>query len=229
MRKLKFKVLGNQRWPLYRNFKLLKFNKKKWHFFKRIIQNKSLDGLNNLDPNFSPLFLKSTTFPSVIRKRLLFKNNLLLQKRLRYNDIFLKQYQLKALFLKNKSYSEQFLVDLNSRLDMLLYKTRLFSSISSLRQFLKHEGVLINNKLVYEGNYSLKEGDVILFQPNRRNFYRKYFSKFYNIQVEGLYNILEIDYSIFCFIVKDLESSVLLKTFYKEFYEEMFWAGRLFR
>ena len=229
MRKLKHNLSYTQRWPINRSLKVLKFNRKKWFFLKKLVKSKSLDSINSSSINFTPLFDNKSRFPTVIRKRLIFKNNLLLLNRLRHNDISLKKYQLKSLFYKNRSSYEKFLVDLNSRLDMILYKTRLFSSISSLNQFLRHEGVFVNNKRILNGNYLLKEGDIITFNPKKRLFYKKYFQKFLNIRIDKIHNVLECDFDIFTFIVKNLESDVLLKSVYSEFHKEVFWTGRLFK
>ena len=198
-------------------------------FLKKLVKGAGLDFINSSGPDFTPLFSKNTRFPSIIRKRLLFKNNLLLLKRLRFNDLFIRNKQLKSLFNKKNLTYQQSLVKLNSRLDVLLYKTRLFSSIASLNQFILHEGVLINNKKVFNKNYILKEGDVILFHPNRRLFYKNYFTKLYHIKTNNFNNVIESDYSIFCFIIKDLSSDTLLKSIYCESYEDSFWVSRLFK
>ena len=87
-----------------------------------------------------PLFNKyNNNFPTVIRCGLLYKNSILLNKRMRFNDVILKRNQLKTLASKKQKYSgqaEDFLFNLNSRLDTLVYRTRLFPSVSSLNQFI---------------------------------------------------------------------------------------------
>lgn len=168
--------------------------------------------------NFIPLFFREGKFPLVFRKKLLFKNNLLLIKRFRFLDVNLKKKTLKLLGRNKKD----FIVQLNSRLDVILYKTRLFSSVGSVTQFLKHEGVFINNKLVLEGGVLLKENDIISFNPVKRVLYKKLFNKFYIIKTKSFQNILEINYDLFIFVVKDLSKSTVLKSIFPNFYKEVF-------
>lgn len=229
MRKLKYKACIQQRWLVHRNLKLLRFKKQKWNFIKKSLLGKNIDSINLDKGQLQPSNI-SPKFPTVIRRRFLYKNKLALSKRLRYDNLSIKKYQLKSLFYKKKLYSkyEFFLARLNSRLDTILVKTGLFSSLASLNQFLKHEGVFINNKLVFEGNYILKEGDIISFNPEKLDYYKNLFKKFYPIQTKELNNILEINYDIFTFIVKDLDKSTILYTNYNKFSDELFWSGRIF-
>lgn len=154
----------------------------------------------------------------------MYKNKLILAKRLRYDNVCIKKYQLRSLFYKKKLYSkyEFFLTRLNSRLDTILVKTGLFSSLASLNQFLQHEGVLVNNKFIYEGNFILKENDIISFNPKKLNFYKNLFNKFYKVQTKELNNMLEINYDILTFVVKDLDKKTVLGSTYKKFGDELF-------
>ena len=222
MKRFSYKICYSQRFPIYRNYKLLKFKRKKWYFLNQVILKKSKN-LNSLDMNFIPLFFREGKFPLVFRKKLLFKNNLLLIKRFRFLDVNLKKKTLKLLGRNKKD----FIVQLNSRLDVILYKTRLFSSVGSVTQFLKHEGVFINNKLVLEGGVLLKENDIISFNPVKRVLYKKLFNKFYIIKTKSFQNILEINYDLFIFVVKDLSKSTVLKSIFPNFYKEVFWSSRI--
>ena len=190
-------------------------------------------GSSNLsDLSFVPLFSKTNTkTPLIIRKNLLHKNKILLLKRLRFNDVCLKKYQLKSLLVKKKKYSNMsryFLSSLNSRLDYILYKTRMFSSLSSLNQFLLHEGVLINGKPFFRGNMCLKEGDLVSFNPKKRQIYKNIFNNLYNFRSNPIFNIIEFDYNLLSFVVKDLDSKSLFRAFYPNFSKESFWSTRAF-
>ena len=232
MRKLNYKICYNQRWPIFRNLKLLRFNRRKWFFVKKIIDQKGLGYSNTSDLSFTPLFSKiNTKTPLIMRKNLLHKNKILLLKRLRFNDICLKKYQLRSLLLKKKKYSNMsgyFLANLNSRLDYILYKTRWFSSLSSLNQFLLHEGVLVNGKPFFKGNICLKEGDLVSFNPRKRQLYKNIFDNLYNFRSNPIFNLIEFDYSLLSFVVKDLGSKSLFKTFYSSFKKDSFWSTRAF-
>ena len=52
MRKLNYKIAYNQRWPIFRNLKLLRFNRRKWFFIKRIIIQEGLGLTNAKDLSF---------------------------------------------------------------------------------------------------------------------------------------------------------------------------------
>lgn len=66
---------------------------------------------------------------------------------------------------------------LESRLDILLYRTNLFKSIFFIKQFIKHRGVLVNGLCLYETNYQVRVGDIILIPGN---IYQKFYQKFLN-------------------------------------------------
>jgi hypothetical protein len=173
-----------------------------------------------------PLFNKyNNNFPTVIRCGLLYKNSILLNKRMRFNDVILKRNQLKTLAFKKQKYSgqaEDFLYNLNSRLDIIVYRTRLFSSISSLNQFILHEGLLVNNKLVFNGNTQLKEGDVIQFNPSKVCFYKRFFSKFYNFQKGSFTNIIEFNFDLLLIYVKNLSKPNLFGSVYSGSLNDIF-------
>ena len=124
--------------------------------------------------------------------------------------------------------SGHFLANLNSRLDYILYKTRWFSSLSSLNQFLLHEGVLVNGKPFFKGNICLKEGDLVSFNPRKRQLYKNIFDNLYNFRSNPIFNLIEFDYSLLSFVVKDLGSKSLFKTFYSSFKKDSFWSTRAF-
>ena len=174
-----------------------------------------------------PLFNKyNNNFPTIIRCGLLYKNSILLNKRMRFNDVILKRNQLKTLASKKQKYSgqaEDFLFNLNSRLDTVVYRTRLFPSVSSLNQFILHEGLFVNDKMVFTGNVQLKEGDVVQFNPKKLKLYKSYFNKFYNLR-EGAHhnNIIEFNFDLLLIFIKNLDKYNLIKTSYSGLINDIF-------
>jgi ribosomal protein S4 len=147
-------------------------------------------------------------------------------KRLKSDGLSLKKAQLKTLFTGKKKTANKvkpFLIRLNSRLDIILFKTQLFSSVFAVKQFLSHEGVFINHKKIKKGNFILKEGDIISFNPKKRQFYKEYFKRFFfNKKSNNIHSILEYNYSTFTFIIKDLNPQKLLKLNYTNFNDQLF-------
>lgn len=83
-----------------------------------------------------------------------------------YGDLSQKQiiYLLKKSQTFPGCFSKNFLFLLERRLDVVLYRSRLASSISSARQLITHKKILVNDNLVNIPSYSVKNGDIISFQ-----------------------------------------------------------------
>ena len=232
MKKLNYNSSIPLRWPFTRNSKILLFKKSKWFFVKKELTKDPKNIINGFNlKSFRRLFGEND-IPLVVRRKFFFKERLLLIKRLKSDGLSIKKFQLKNLFNGKKKFSKKvkpFLIKLNCRLDMILFKTQLFPTIFAVKQFLSHEGILINNKKIKNGNLILKEGDIISFDPKKRDFYKQYFKRFYfNKKVNNIHSILEYNYSTFTFIVKDLNPQKILKLNYTNFNDQLFWAGRIF-
>jgi len=80
----------------------------------------------------------------------------------------LKKRQFYLYYIKARKQREDFLNSfislLELRLDMLLYRSFNFLTLSFLNQFLLHQGILINGRLVKSTNFQLKVGDTIHFK-----------------------------------------------------------------
>lgn len=56
---------------------------------------------------------------------------------------------------------EKLIIALERRLDIFLFRSGIFSSIFQAKQFINHNKIKVNNKIVSNTNYKLKEGDFI--------------------------------------------------------------------
>ena len=207
MKKLNLNTGIPLRWPFLRNSKIMLFKKSKWIFVKKEFQKDPNKIINNFNiKNFRKSFGEND-IPLIIRRKFFFKERLLLTKRLKSDGLSIKKFQLKNLFNGKKRFAKKikpFLFRLNSRLDVLLLKTQLFASVSALKQFLSHEGILVNNKRIYNGNFILKEGDIITFNKKNRKFYKEYFKRFLiSKKINNIHSIYEYNQTTLNFIVKD--------------------------
>ena len=90
------------------------------------------------------------------------------------------------------------------RLDLLLWKLKIFSSPYESRQNIKNSFILVNNKSSYE-SYFLKKGDIIKFKLFSLLTYNTKISN--NKGFDFLQSFIEIDYYTNCIIIlKDLNT-----------------------
>lgn len=62
-----------------------------------------------------------------------------------------------------------FLILLESRIDTILYRTGLVSSIFEARQFINHKKIMVNNEVVSIRSYLLKPSDILAIHPKYYN------------------------------------------------------------
>ena len=96
------------------------------------------------------------------------------QKKLSFFYGYLSRKQLKKYFLESQSYHGEFSKNLigllERRLDIILYRSQFVKNIATARQFVIHEKVRVNNKVVSIPSYLVKPGDVIsLEQKSHKN------------------------------------------------------------
>lgn len=194
MKKKKFKeqkyknLLQIREIPYQNNLRILKFKRPKWNFLKKNIQRKA---------NKIFFFRKYQKF----NKRFYFFNqkgyqinNRWTNIRFRYKELLLAKRKLFLFFsLKSKlkdlkkimqnNTSTSFLTKLETRLDILLWRTGIFSSPAVARFALNHKHVKLNNKSINLNSIFLKKGDLITFSKNIKNELNNNLSKFKTIKI----------------------------------------------
>ena len=132
---------------IHKNLNVLKLNTKKWNLFKKKLRYKK-----EIKPEKRKKFFQKRLFETQQ-----FKNF--------YGCIH--KYQLKNI-LKNLSKKEtkinifqQFVVLLESRLDINLVRLKLVKTIFQAKQLINHKKIKINNIIISEPNFILEKGDII--------------------------------------------------------------------
>lgn len=77
------------------------------------------------------------------------------------------------MFYKN----EIFAGSLEKRLDMVLFRMRLFPTIFSCHQYISHNGVLVNNKNISLPSYKINIGDIVGIEPSHWSIFYKNLTK----------------------------------------------------
>ena len=101
------------------------------------------------------------------KRKQFFQKRLFEKQKLRYFYGCIPQYQLKNIFQKLKKKKNQinffnkFIVKLESRLDIILVRLRLATTVFESKQLISHKKVTINNEIVNKSNYILRQGDII--------------------------------------------------------------------
>jgi ribosomal protein S4 len=103
-----------------------------------------------------------------------FKYKNMFQKKQQIKKFYgrIKEYQLQHIFKnkwkQQKSFKQNvFASVLEKRLDVILYRAKIFPTIFACNQFITHQGVIINNNLIKSINYPLKYEDIISFHENQ--------------------------------------------------------------
>ena len=162
--------------PLYKQFielkeniqnrkKLLQFKKQKW---KKLIQNykRKLKWYKKFKPKDQTQYVVSR-YPSrgfSYKKR--YKNTLQATKKFKllYGGLSSKHIKKLVKIALNKKYRKinpLFLELFESRLDIVLYRSKFSLSVRNARQLILHGKVLVNDKPIKIKSYLLKSGDLI--------------------------------------------------------------------
>jgi small subunit ribosomal protein S4 len=134
------------------------------------------------------------------RKRTLKINNYLNLLKLRcfYGNLGVKKFRrsFNSLSLSTNEVTHSFAYFLESRLDVILYRSNLFPSIYAARQHITHKKVYVNGKLVTKPGFRLKVDDVAVVS-NPKLLYSKLKKRLQNDAVLGNYPAyLEVNYKL---------------------------------
>jgi ribosomal protein S4 len=184
--------------------RVLNFKRPKWKKIQKNFKRKKI--------KFVDIFLQKATYKNWNKVKKTYKKGLELK---RYLDIlsdvkfsisyykkFLSNQTNSLFFTKNLVFN--FLIKKFFRLDLLLWKLKIFSSPYESRQYIKNNVILVNNKSSYEV-YFLKKGDIIKFKSfSLLNYKNKILN---NKGFDFLQSFIEIDYYTNCIIIlKDLNT-----------------------
>ena len=111
--------------------------------------------------------------PKKIYLKRIFKYKLEEKQKLRYfygNISFKKLKMFHNISKKktNNNLSLNFIKLLESKLDVVLYRSNLINNIFVCKYLIKNGSILINNKTIKNNNYFLKNGDIIKFNLTKR-------------------------------------------------------------
>lgn len=114
--------------------------------------------------------------PFFSKKKTKFYKFFILRQQFRVFYSFIKINNLKKIILrsfKKKDSVNAFVYFLESRLDVILFRLNLVSSIREARQKILHGNILINGKIIKQSSYNLKESDCLSFKKDKIIFYKK--------------------------------------------------------
>jgi ribosomal protein S4 len=167
IKKRRNKPLYKKLLPLRKNVqnrdKLLKFNKKKWQKFQRLIsrlkKKKFYDPTTYFLSNFKNFFSRKFKYNLQNKQRLSLYYGKLRKSYLRK----LVKSTLSEFKSENTHATVLFIEKLEMRLDTALYRAYFSYSFNHARQLISHKKVYVNNKIVQRNSYLLKKGDIITF------------------------------------------------------------------
>lgn len=210
-----YKKLNVLRKNIQNRDKIIYFKKKKWQpFIKQLLLLKKkkirvFDHTIYYKPKFGFNFKNKYRFYLFTKQRLKFFYGSLTDKNL--TQIF-SQVNKKFKNQKNNSSiskSNFFLELLESRLDIILYRTQFVQSLRYARLLISHGKVSLNGKIITINSYNVKKGDILEIQSNLHNLLEKK-----NNISPIKFNIpkyLEINFKTFqCIVISDISYNKII-------------------
>jgi ribosomal protein S4 len=198
--------------------KFLFFEKKKWKDLISFENNKKknvilFDHTIYLRPRYGFKFENKFKFYLNLRQKLKFFYGKLSDKK--FKNIYYKSknkniVKINKFFNKN---SFSILFFLESRLDVILYRTLFFDSIRSSQQAIYHGKIFVNGKKISINSYLTKKGDLIQIDYSFHKVILKNEAYYQNCRII-VPEYLEINYRTFqFFIVSDISLSKISSNF----------------
>ncbi len=98
-------------------------------------------------------------------------------------------------YLKNRNNNNniihKFVIILESRLDMVIFRSKIAKTIFESKQIINHGKIKVNNKIITSSNYILKRGDIITLN-NFKIEKKFYYLKKKNKDLKKNYNLIKI-------------------------------------
>lgn len=180
--------------------KISKLKRKKWDLFKLIRKKKLRRRFRIIDYRKYPL----PWFTIYYKKK--YKFNLQMKQKINlFFGFFLKKYLKKNLKIYNTA--NKFLVNLEKRIDMILYRSFFSKSIKISKYIIVNKHLHVNKKLINKTNFLVKKGDCITISKKIKNYI------IYNIKSKSDYwpfipNYLHINYNILQIrVIKNIEDN----------------------
>ena len=132
---------------IHKNLNIFKLNTKKWNLFKKKLRYRK-----EIKPE---------------KRKKFFQKRLFEKQQFRNFYGCIHEYQLKNILQKLSKKDntikvfQQFLVLLESRLDINLVRLKLVKTIFQAKQLINHQKIKINDKIISKPNFLLQKGDII--------------------------------------------------------------------
>lgn len=134
---------------IHKNLNIFKLKSKKWNLFKKRLRYRK-----EVKPE---------------KRKKLFQKRLFEKQQFRNFYGCIHEYQIKNIFKKLSKKSKKinvfknFVILLESRLDINLVRLKMAKTIFKAKQLINHKKIKVNSKIISKPNFILQSGDIIKF------------------------------------------------------------------
>ena len=153
--------------------KLYKFNRKKWQNLKKVIILKKKQKYSIPFSKVVNNFALKIPFKKWNKLKMYYKSSLMEKRKLNLNYAnSLRLRNLKTLINSTNTKYNRFsiyknlIIRLEYRLDIFLYKLKLFPNLFQSRAEIQKGNIYVNNNKIVKYNYTLQKGDIISFSDD---------------------------------------------------------------